>query len=358
MGRRKRILAINPGSTSTKIAVYEGNKVLFLKKIQHSVEDLSKFDKIFDQFDFRKNIIIKELTDAGIELNFFDGIIGRGGIIKPMEGGVYPVNEKMIYDLQHPMGEHVANLGGVIAFELSKLSPGCHAFIADPPCVDEMEPIAKVTGIPEITRISLLHALNQKAVARRYAKENGKKYEELNLIVAHMGGGTSVGAHRKGRIIDTNNGLNGDGPFAPERAGNVPSDQLVNMCFSGKYTADEIHKKICGKAGLVAHLGTNNTIEIENRVLKGDKHADLIYSAMAYQVSKEIGAMSTVLMGEVDAIILTGGVANCGPFVKLIKQRIQHIAPIIVYPGEDEMLALATIGLSVLEGEIKAKEYN
>lgn len=357
MELRKRILAINPGSTSTKIAVYEGSKVLFLKKIQHSVEELSKFEKIFDQYEFRKNIILKELTEANIEISFFDGIIGRGGIIKPMEGGVYPVNEKMVFDLKHPMGEHVCNLGGVIAFELSKLSPECHAFIADPPCLDEMEDVARITGIPEITRRSLFHALNQKAVARRYAKENGKKYEELNYIVAHLGGGISVGAHKKGRIIDTNNGLNGDGPFAPERAGNVPADQLVDLCFSGKYTQEELHKKICGKAGLIAHLGTNNTIEIQNRIFKGDKHADLIYSAMAYQVSKEIGAMSTVLMGDVDVIILTGGVANCVPFIKMIKKRVKHIAKIIIYPGEDEMLSLATIGLSVLEGETTAKEY-
>jgi butyrate kinase len=355
---KKRILAINPGSTSTKIAVYDGHKVLFIKKINHTIEEIAKYDRIFDQYDFRKDVIIKELAEAGIDLNSFDAVVGRGGLIKPMEGGVYIVNEKMILDLQHPIGEHVSNLGGVIAYEIAKSSDkNCPAFIADPTCVDEMDEIARISGIPELPRRSFLHTLNQKAVARRYAKENGLKYTELNLIVAHMGGGISVGAHLKGRIIDTNNGLNGDGPLSTERAGSVPVGQLVDLCFSGKYSQKEIHKKICGQGGLVAYLGTNSTLEVEKMIENGDKNAAIVYEAMAYQVAKEIGGLSTVLKGEVDAILLTGGVAYGESFVNMICDRIKHLGKIAIYPGEDEMQSLSMNGLLVLEGEIEAKEY-
>lgn len=357
MERKKRILAINPGSTSTKIAVYDGSKPVFLKNIKHTMDEVGQFERIFDQFDFRKNVIVKELEEAGIELNSFDAVVGRGGLIKPMEGGVYKVNDKMINDLKTPMGEHVSNLGGVIAYEISKSCTNCHAFIADPTCVDEMEEIARISGIPELPRRSFLHTLNQKAVARRYAKEHGLKYTDLNLIVAHMGGGISVGAHKKGRIIDTNNGLDGDGPFSPERAGSVPVGQLAELCFSGKYSLKDIKKKITGQGGIVAYLGTNSTLEVEKMIEDGDKYAELVYNAMAYQVAKEIGALSTVLKGEVDAILLTGGVAHGQSFIDMITERTKHLAPVFTFPGEDEMQALAGNGLLVLEGEVEAKDY-
>jgi butyrate kinase len=352
------ILAINPGSTSTKIAVYENNKLHYLRNIKHEMDELAHFEKIADQYEFRKNIIVEQLNEAGIPLDSISLVMGRGGLLKPVEGGVYTVNEKMIRDIKNPMGEHESNLGGYIAYEIAKeIGKGVGAYIVDPTCVDEMEEIARISGLPELPRRSFLHALNQKAVARRYARENGKKYEEMNLIVAHMGGGTSVGAHCKGRIIDTNNGLNGDGPFSPERTGSLPMGQFAELCFSGKFTHDDIKKKIKGKGGLIAYLGTNNAVDIEERIEKGDTHAELVYRAMAYQVAKEIGAMATVLKGEVDAILLTGGIAFGKMIIDEISERVQHIAPVATFPGEDEMEALAFNGYLVLTGEIEPKDY-
>lgn len=353
-----KILVINPGSTSTKVAVTINTKLVFLKNIKHSLNEISKFKKIADQYEFRKKIILKELEDADITISKLNAVIGRGGLLKPIEGGVYVVNDAMIKDIYNPMGEHVSNLGGIIAKEIAKLiGPDIPAFIADPTCMDEMDDIARISGIPEIPRLSFLHALNQKATARRFAKEKGKHYDEMNLIVCHMGGGITVGAHRNGRIVDTNNGLNGDGPFSPERAGGIPSGQLVELCFSEKYSKPEIMHKLKGGGGMIAYLGTNNMMEIETRVETGDTKAELVFEAMAYQTAKLIGAMSTVLKGKVDGIILTGGIAFSEKFVSLISERVNYLGEITVYPGEDEMMSLAMNCFMVLKGEMKAKEY-
>lgn len=354
-----RILAINPGSTSTKIAVFEENKDIFTKNIKHTVEELAPYKKIIDQYDFRRDVIVKELEAAKIALSSITAVVGRGGLVKPIPGGVYRVNDALIADLKaERMGEHASNLGGLIAREIArKIGDTVDAFIVDPVVVDEMEDIARISGIPELPRVSIFHALNQKAVARRYAREQGKKYEELNLIVVHMGGGISVGCHKKGRVIDVNNALDGDGPFSPERSGGVPVGQMVKMCFSGKYTIDDIKKKIKGKGGLVAYLGTNDAYEVEQRVQKGDKEAEHVYRAMAYQISKEVGALSTVLCGKIDAIILTGGVAYDKDFVGWLKERIGFLAPVVVYPGEGEMTALAEAGYYAMKGELPIQDY-
>jgi butyrate kinase len=354
-----KILAINPGSTSTKIAIFEGTKEVFVKNIKHSVDELKNFAKIFDQYDFREKVILDELKKEGFEVSSLDAVVGRGGLLKPIPGGVYKINDKMIEDLKNPkMGEHASNLGAPIAHAIAQAAGSdTPAFIVDPVVVDEMEDSARISGMPELERISIFHALNQKAVARRYAREKGVKYEDLNLIVAHLGGGVSVGAHKKGKVIDVNNALNGDGPFSPERSGGVPAGQLVKMCFSGKYEIGEILKKLKGNGGLVAYLGTNSAYDVELRVKDGDKEAEKVYKAMAYQVSKEIGALSAVLEGKVDAVIVTGGVAYDKTFISWIKEKVSFIADIVVYPGEDEMQALAEGCFYAVNGEIPVSEY-
>ncbi|HSA32851.1 MAG TPA: butyrate kinase [bacterium] len=354
-----RILAINPGSTSTKIAVFEENKEIFTKNLKHTVEELAPYKKIIDQYDFRRDVIVKELEAAKIPLSSITAVVGRGGLVKPIPGGVYRVSDALIADLKaERMGEHASNLGGLIAREMArKIGPKVDSFIVDPVVVDEMEDIARISGIPELPRVSIFHALNQKACARRYAREQGKKYEELNLIVVHMGGGISVGCHRKGRVIDVNNALDGDGPFSPERSGGVPVGQMVKLCFSGKHTIDDIKKKIKGKGGLVAYLGTNDAYEVEQRVQKGDKEAEHVYRAMAYQIAKEVGALSTVLCGKIDAIILTGGVAYDKIFVGWLTERVGFLAPVVVYPGEGEMTALAEAGYYAMKGELPIQDY-
>lgn len=356
---KKIILTINPGSTSTKIALFSSNDVIFLKNISHTTDDLNNFARISDQLKFRKDIILKELKDAHIDISLIQAIVARGGLVKPISSGVYEVNEKLIHDLSNGIhGQHASNLGGLIAAEMIKLIPGAKAFIADPVVVDELDPIARLSGHPEFQRISIFHALNQKAIARMHALAVGKTYEEMNLIVAHLGGGITVGAHKNGRVIDVNQGLDGEGPFSPERSGTLPVGDLVRLCFSGKYTRDEILRMITGKGGYVAYLGTNSAYEIEQRISSGDDNAKLIQEAMAYQVSKEIGAMSAVLEGKVDAILLTGGLAYNKSFVNYVKNKVGHIATIGVYPGEDEMRSLAKNGLMVLENEIELKTYD
>ncbi len=354
-----KILVINPGSTSTKIAIFEDTKELMTKNIKHSVDDLAGFNRIFEQYDMREKTILDEIQKAGHDIKSFGAIVGRGGLLKPIRGGVYKVNQRMIDDLKEAkMGEHASNLGAPIALALAKAAgDNVNAYIVDPVVVDEMEGIARFSGLPEISRLSIFHALNQKAVARRYAREKGKKYEDFNFIIAHLGGGVSVGAHKKGRVIDVNNALNGEGPFSPERSGGLPAGQLVKMCFSGKYTSDEINKKLKGNGGLVAYLGTNSAYEVEKRVLAGDHEAEIVYKAMAYQVSKEIGALSAVLEGKVDAIILTGGVAYDKLFVSWVKEKVSFIAEVIAYPGEDEMQALAEGCFYGLKGEIAVRDY-
>lgn len=359
MSSTPKVLAINPGSTSTKIAVFEGSKQIFLKNIKHSSEDLAGFKLITDQYEFRKSIILKELEQAEININELKAIVGRGGLLKPIPSGVYVVNERMKEDLAKGLlGQHASNLGGLIADDIAKIIPEARAFIADPVVVDEMEEIARIAGHPDFKRISIFHALNQKAVARAHAKALSLVYEELNLIVAHLGGGISVGAHKKGRIIDVNNALDGDGPFSPERSGSLPVGQLVDLCFSGKHSKEEIKKMITGKGGFVAYLDTNDAYKVEQLAESGDQYAKLIHDAMAYQVAKEIGAMSAVLSGQVDGVILTGGIAYGKPFVDFVKERVKHIADVFVYPGEDEMRALAENGLMVINNEVTPKEYN
>lgn len=352
-----QILTINPGSTSTKIAVFEDEKEVFSKTLRHSAEELSPFSTVASQFQFRKDIIMSELKQAGIDIHSLHAIVGRGGLVKPIESGIYEVNEALAHDLEYPvMGEHASNLGGLIARDIAKeINSGVKAYIADPVVVDELQPIARLSGHPALNRVSIFHALNQKVIARTYAKKVGKKYEELNLIVAHMGGGISVGAHYQGRIIDVNNALDGDGPFSPERSGSLPTDALVEICFSGK-TKAEVKKMLVGEGGVVAYLGTNDMRTVEDKATTDPKYA-LIQDAMCYQIGKEIGAMAAVLKGKVDAILLTGGIAYGKPLTDCIREMVAFIAPVEVYPGEDEMRALAMNGLMVLRGEMQAKEY-
>ncbi|MEI6122841.1 MAG: butyrate kinase [Bacteroidota bacterium] len=352
------ILVINPGSTSTKIAVFKNRSQIFMISVVHQQEILSSFERIADQFEYRKNMVKEELYKAGIELSKIKIVVGRGGLLKPISGGAYKVNEAMLRDIRNPMGEHESNLGGLIADALAKeIGHKVRAIIVDPTCIDEMEDVARVSGMPEISRKSFLHALNQRAAGRKYAHEVGKKYEEINVVVVHMGGGISVGAHYKGRIIDVNNGLNGDGPMSPERTGGLPVGQLVEMCFSGDFTKAEILKKIKGNGGLKGYLGTNDAIEIEKRINEGDTNAQLIYSALSYQVAKEIGALGTVLKGEIDAILLTGGLAYSTVIVNDIMERVSHLAPVKIYAGENEMEAMAHNGFMALNHEIEVKEY-
>lgn len=353
-----RILVINPGSTSTKIAIYQQERVIFLKTIRHTPEELRKFKRITDQFEFRKDVIIRELKGADVHVETIDAVIGRGGMVKPIASGVYRVNDTMRTDLlECKRGEHASNLGALIAADIAKQLPSAEAFIADPVVVDELEPLARYSGHPLFERRSVFHALNQKAVARSHAKSIMKKYEDLNLIVVHLGGGITVGAHKKGKVVDVNQGLDGDGPFSPERSGTLPVGQLIKVAFSGIYSQAKMNEMILGKGGMLAYLGTNDAYIAERAARDGDEKALQVLQAMAYQVSKEIGAMSTVLNGKVDAILITGGIANSKWFCNLISERVYRIAPIHLYPGEDEMGALAENATLALEGEIEIKEY-
>jgi len=353
-----RILAINPGSTSTKIAVYHNKKLIYLKKIIHESEDILKFDKISDQYEFRRDIILNELENGGIDLPSINVIVGRGGLVKPIPSGVYEVNHALKRDLKCGVqGEHASNLGGLIADEIASLIPGAKAYIADPVVVDELDEVARIAGHPSFSRISIFHALNQKAIGRIHAKSMGVKYEDINLIIAHLGGGISVGAHLKGKVVDVNQALNGEGPFSPERSGTLPIGEFAKLCFGGKYSLKEVKKMITGRGGYVAYLGTNSALDVENRAKNGDEYAGLIQSAMGYQIAKEIGAMSIVMKGQVDAILITGGVAYNETICDYIKERVAFIAPVIVYPGEDEMQALAMNGLGVATGETIPKVY-
>ncbi|MDP9751254.1 butyrate kinase [Thermoanaerobacter pentosaceus] len=351
------ILVINPGSTSTKVAVFKDKEPVFTETLRHSSEELSKYKGIIDQFEFRTQAILNMLKEKGISLSEIDAIVGRGGLLKPIESGTYIVNEKMVEDLKKAeRGEHASNLGGIIAYTLAK-EHDIEAYIVDP-VVDELEDIARITGMPEIEKSSIFHALNQKAIARRLAADLNKKYEEVNLIIAHLGGGISIGAHKHGRVVDVNDALNGEGPFSPERAGGLPVLDLVKLCYSGKYTYQEMKKRLIGQGGIVAHLGTNDVREVYKKIEEGDKKAELVLEAMTYQTAKEIGAMAVVLKGQVDAIGITGGIAYNEDFVKRISEKVKFIAPIYVYPGEDEMSALAQGAYRVLSGEEKAKMYS
>ena len=350
------ILVINPGSTSTKIAVYEDEKPVMLRNIHHSPEELKQFERITDQRTFRRDLVIRELEYLNIPLDF-DIIIGRGGLARPVAGGVYRVNEKMCLDSYNAIRKHACNLGCMIAFELANSIPGCLPLIADPGMVDELDDVARISGSPLMPKIAIWHALNQRAIARRFAREYGKRYEDLNLIICHLGGGISVAVHRHGLAVDANNALDGEGPLSPERAGTLPAADLIHLCYSGKYTKEQLLKRIAGQAGLVAHLGTTNVKEIIGRIEKGDEQARLLIDAMIYQTAKTIAGDSAVLYGKVDAILLTGGIAYSDYITSRLRKRIEFLAPVHIAPGEDEMQALALNALAVWRGERELKEY-
>ena len=352
-----RSLIINPGSTSTKIGVFEDETQVFDKTLRHSTEEIAQFPDIYSQKDFRKEIILDALKEAGIAPESFDVIVGRGGLLKPIPGGTYAVSDELLADLKNPpQGEHASNLGGLLAREIAD-PLGLPSYIVDPVVVDELEPVARISGVPEIPRVSIFHALNQKAMARRYAKEAGRPYEELRLIVVHMGGGVSVGAHKGGRVIDVFNALDGDGAFSPERAGGVPSGALVRMCYESGLTEKEMKKKITGNGGFNAYLGTNDAREVDRLVDEGDEKAALVRDAFVFQMAKDIGSMAAVLNGKVDAIIMTGGIAYDKAVTEGITAKVSFIAPVVLYPGEDELLALAQGALRVMNGEEEARVY-
>jgi butyrate kinase len=352
-----RLLIINPGSTSTKIAVYEDDREVFSENIPHSIEDLVGYHKMVDQKDFRKEIVLKTLAARGFDPREFAAVIGRGGLLKPIPGGTYTVNARLIEDLiAGVQGEHASNLGGLIADEIARPF-GLPAYIVDPVVVDELEEWARLTGFPEIKRRSIFHALNQKYTARLAAEALGRPYAELNLIVGHLGGGISVGAHDHGRVIDVNNALHGEGPIAPERAGTMPAKDFAALCFSGQFTQSEINKKIAGKGGMVGLLNTNDLRVTEKRIKEGDAQAALVFEAMVKTVAKQIGGAAAVLKGKVDAIVLTGGLMYSPDFVEGIKAHVSYLGRIFIYPGENEMVALAAAGIRILTGEESPKTY-
>lgn len=353
-----KILVINPGSTSTKIGVYEDENQLFEKTLRHPTEEIAKYAAIVDQKDFRKNVILDVLKENSFDIKTLDVVVGRGGLLKPIPGGTYAVSEDLLSDLKiGRQGQHASNLGGILAKEIAD-EVGVPSYIVDPVVVDELEPVARYSGVKELPRISIFHALNQKAVAKRFAKEKGVSYDSLNLIVVHMGGGVSVGAHKAGKVIDVNNTLDGDGPFSPERAGSVPTGALIKMCFSGKYSEKEVYKKLVGNGGLNSYLGTNDMRDVVKMAFEDhNEEAKGVFDAFCYQVAKEVGAMAAVLDGKVDQIVLTGGIAYGKQVVDAICKKIGFIAPVTVYPGEDELLALAQGAIRVLDGEESALEY-
>lgn len=351
-----RILVVNPGSTSTKIGVYEDENLLFDKTLRHSAEELEKFDSIPAQKDWRRKLVMKALEDQGFDVKTLSAVSGRGGLLAPIRGGTYAVSDRLVRDCTVGVqGQHASNLGGIIAREIGD-QLGIPSFIVDPVVVDELSDVARFAGHPLFHRTSIFHALNQKAVAKRYAKEIGKPYESLNLIVCHMGGGVSVGAHVKGEVVDTGNALEGEGPFSPERSGTLPSGALVDLCFSGKYTEQEIRRMITGNGGLLAYTGSTDMQELMRRAATDAKVREVI-DAFHYRVAKEIGAMAAAMKGQVDQIILTGGIAHGQETVDALKGYVSWIAPVTVYPGEGELLALAEGALRVLRGEETAKIY-
>lgn len=350
-------LVINPGSTSTKIGIFEDETLLFDETLRHSTEEIARYDSIIDQKDFRRDIILDFLESKDFDVNSLDVVVGRGGMLKPIPGGTYAVNDALVRDLEIGVsGQHASNLGGILAKEIAD-SIGKPSYIVDPVVVDELCDEARISGVPELPRISIFHALNQKAVAKRYAAESGKDYNALNLIVVHMGGGVSVGAHVQGKVVDVFNALDGDGAFSPERAGGVPSGALIKMCFSGKYTEKEVYKKIVGNGGFNAYLGTNDMRDVEKMASEGNEEAIKLREAFIQQVAKDIGSMACVLNGKVDQIIATGGIAYDKGVIAGLKEKCEWMAPFTVYPGEDELLALAQGAIRVLNGEEAAKEY-
>lgn len=357
MERSYRILVINPGSTSTKISVFCNEEEIFAENIKHSEEDLRHFQHINEQLAFRQSVILSALKEAGIGLEELDAVAARGGNMKPVVGGTYRVNQPMLEDLEAGvMGQHASNLGGRIAYAIA--APlGLHAYVVDPVITDEMEPLARYSGTPLIARKSKDHPLNQKAVGREAAKRLGGRYEDFNFIIAHLGGGISVGVHKKGRLVDVNNSLDGDGPMSPERCGGLPFGSVMDLCYSGKYTKAELRKKLIGGGGLMGYLGTNDGRRVVERIQNGDQEAVQVYEAMAYQISKEIGSCASVLKGDVDRVLLTGGLAYDELLVSWIRERVSFIAPVMTFPGEHEMEALALGTLRVLRSQEPLQTY-
>jgi butyrate kinase len=353
-----RILAINPGSTSTKFAVYFDRECVLNKTIRHSMDELLRYKNVTDQFDFRKGLIIDALVEEGIDVDSIKIIIGRGGLTYPLESGVYRVNHLMLKHVKEGvLGQHASNLGPLLADFIALQIPGAQAYVADPVVTDELCDVARIAGHPGFQRRSIFHALNQKATARMHAEKSGKKYEDMNLIVVHLGGGISVGAHKKGRVIDVNNAFDGEGPFSPERSGTLPVGQLISICFSRKYSEDQVRRMVVGEGGYVGYLGTNNAMEVEKRAASGDEKACLIQDALIYQVSKMIGEMAVVLEGKIDGILLTGGIAFSEKLTGQITQKVKFLARVFVYPGEDELQALAMNALLVAKNQTTVKEY-
>lgn len=354
-----KVLAMNFGSTSTKVAIYEGDREVMIKVFRHTNEEMANIHNMEENAAFRKGVIMTYLKEQGVNLAELDAIVGRGGLMRGIEGGTYVVNDNMLKDLHScQYGYHVCNLGGILASEIGG-ELGKPAFVVDPPVVDEVADVAKLSGHPDFPRRALFHALNQKAIAKRFAEETGQPYESLNLIVAHMGGGTSVGCHRQGRVVDVNNGLEGEGAFTGERCGGLTALDVVKATLSGQWGSSyaEIRHELCMKSGLVGHTGTNDGREISRRIAEGDKKAELAYRTMAYQVSKEICALAAPLQGKVDAILLTGGFAYDKMLMGWIEAYVRFLAPVHVYPGEDEMLALSQGAMRVLTGKETAKVY-
>ncbi len=352
------ILAIDPGSTSTKIGLFRDLEMIFEITIPHSTKQLRRFPHIADQFEFRKEKVLYTLKEQAVNPILIRAVVGRGGLVRPLPSGIYEMNEYLAADLRKGvLGEHASNLGGLIAQDIAYSIPSSRAFIADPVVVDELEPVARISGHPLFQRQSIFHALNQKAIARMYAQKTGRRYEDLNLIVAHLGGGITVGAHCRGHVIDVNQGLDGEGPLSPERSGTLPTGQLVDLCFSGEYTKKEVKEMLAGKGGYVAYLGTNNAQEVEEAAHEKGGKIRLVRDALVYQVAKEIGALSTVLEGKVDAVLITGGLAYSESLTRDIRRRVEHLGPVKIYPGEKELQALAWHGWAALSGIEEVREY-
>ncbi len=356
--KKCRILVINPGSTSTKVGVFKNERAVHAETIAHAHTEIARFPRIPDQYAFRRSAVLSFLQGHDVDVQSLDAVVGRGGILRPLPSGTYAVNERMLDELRNPVKErdHVTNLGALIANEIAQQA-GIPAYIVDPVCVDEFEPLARISGLPEIERKSLSHVLSLKSAARRAAQDLGRPYSELKLVVVHMGGGISVSAHLNGRMVDVNQALDGTGPFSPERVGGLPVGDVLRLAFSGNYTYEELLRRFTRQGGLLAHLGTNDAREVERRIAEGDGHARLVYEAMAYQIAKEIGLMSTVLRGRPDAIVLTGALAHSQMLLQWLGERVEWLAPLLVYPGGDEMLAMAQGALRVLRGEEEVQEY-
>ena len=354
----KKILAINPGSTSTKIAIFDDETLVNEIGLDHPVEQMNKFPTTFSQLDFRYEVITDYLKSINFDINSLDACVGRGGYLHPIEAGTYTVNDAIRHDLEIALnGDHAANLGGLLARKIGD-QVGCPSYIVDPTAVDELQDVARISGMPDIKRVSKIHALNMRAVAREYAKSIGKKMEDLNLVIAHMGGGCTTGLLSHGRKIDMFNGLDGDGAFAPTRSGAVPVGDLIRLCYSGKYpTVDDMMKRAVGDAGIAAYLGTADMREVNKMIENGDEKAKLIKEAFIYQHAKDIGSLATANKGKIDAILLTGGIAYDKSVTGELAEYTSWIAPVVTIPGEREMIALALGALRVLNGEEEAKTY-